>query len=350
MNNVAKIAAPTLLLGAIVLMTACSGSKPAEEEGAPQPVKEASDKATGAKDDDHAGEEAGHGEEGDDHAGEEGGGHEEEAESTTIKREEADKSGVKVAKVAEGQIRTELEVQGLLTPMEGGVAQVTARYPGVVRSLRANVGDQVRQGQALAAVHSNLSLTTYTITAPISGVVLSRQGSVGGVAAEGQPLFEIGNLSNIWVDLHVFGGDAQYLKPGVPVTVSRLYDNQTATTTIELVLPSASTASQSVIARASLPNQDGLWRPGTAVKASIATATREAGLVIPQSALQSMDGKDVVFVRQGDTYTAHPVKLGERDSIQVAVTEGLAAGDEIVVEQSYLIKADIEKSGATHAH
>ncbi len=44
MNNVAKIAAPTLLLGAIVLMTACSGSKPAEEEGAPQPVKEASDK------------------------------------------------------------------------------------------------------------------------------------------------------------------------------------------------------------------------------------------------------------------------------------------------------------------
>lgn len=348
MNNVAKIAAPTLLLGAIVLMTACGGSKPAEEEGAPQPAKEASSEAAGAKGDKQEGEEAGHGEEGDDHAGEEAGG--EEAESATITREEADKSGVKVAKVAEGQIRTELEVQGILTPMEGGVAQVTARYPGVVRSLRANVGDQVRQGQALAVVHSNLSLTTYTITAPISGVVLSRQGSVGGVAAEGQPLFEIGNLSNIWVDLHVFGGDAQYLKPGVPVTVSRMYDEQTASTTIERVLPSASTASQSVIARASLPNQDGLWRPGTAVKARITTATREAGLVIPQSAVQSMDGKDVVFVRKGDVYTAHPVTLAERDSIQVAVTEGLQAGDEIVVEQSYLVKADIEKSGATHAH
>ena len=198
--------------------------------------------------------------------------------------------------------------------------------------------------------YSNLSLTSYTITAPISGVVLSRQGSVGGVAAEGQPLFEIGNLSKVWVDLHVFGADAQYLRPGVAVTVSRLYDNVSATTTIERVLPSTSTASQSLVARAALPNEDGFWRPGTAVKAQITMSTSDAGVVIPQSAIQSMDGKDVVFVRDGDTYTARPVKLGDRDSTQVAVLEGVKAGEDIVVTQSYLVKADIEKSGATHAH
>ena len=178
MKNVAKIAAPTLLLGAVLMLAACGGSKDAAEEKT-APAKEAS-----AEGDDHGAEgEAGH-EEGEAGHGEEAGGHAEEgAEKTTIPQEEADKSGVKVAKVSEGAIKNELEVQGVLTPMEGGVAQVTARYPGVVRALRANVGDTVRQGQALAVVHSNLSLTTYTITAPISGVVLSRQGSVGGVAA-----------------------------------------------------------------------------------------------------------------------------------------------------------------------
>ncbi|KAF1693172.1 efflux transporter periplasmic adaptor subunit [Pseudoxanthomonas jiangsuensis] len=345
MKNVAKIAAPTLLLGAVLMLAACGGSKDATEEKT-APAKEAS-----AEGDDHGAEgEAGH-EEGEAGHGEEAGGHEEEgAEKTTIPQEEADKSGVKVAKVSEGAIKNELEAQGVLTPMEGGVAQVTARYPGVVRTLRANVGDTVRQGQALAVVHSNLSLTTYTITAPISGVVLSRQGSVGGVAAEGQPLFEIGDLSKVWVDLHVFGADAQYLRPGVAVTVSRLYDNVSATTTIERVLPSTSTASQSLVARAALPNEDGFWRPGTAVKAQITMSTSDAGVVIPQSAIQSMDGKDVVFVRDGDTYTARPVKLGDRDSTQVAVLEGVKAGEDIVVTQSYLVKADIEKSGATHAH
>lgn len=64
----------------------------------------------------------------------------------------------------------------------------------------------------------------------------------------------------MWVDLHVFGADAQYLRPGVAVTVSRLYDNVSATTTIERVLPSTSTASQSLVARAALPNEDGFWR------------------------------------------------------------------------------------------
>ena len=160
----------------------------------------------------------------------------------------------------------------------------------------------------------------------------------------------IGDLSKVWVDLHVFGADAQYLRPGVAVTVSRLYDNVSATTTIERVLPSTSTASQSLVARAALPNEDGFWRPGTAVKAQITMSTSDAGVVIPQSAIQSMDGKDVVFVRDGDTYTARPVKLGDRDSTQVAVLEGVKAGEDIVVTQSYLVKADIEKSGATHAH
>jgi cobalt-zinc-cadmium efflux system membrane fusion protein len=262
----------------------------------------------------------------------------------------ATESGIRVAPAGPGVIADEHEVQGLLTPMEGRVANVMARFPGPVRSLRANVGDSVRAGQALASVESNLSLTTYTVSAPISGMVLARNASVGSVASEGSPLFEIADLSSLWVDLHIFGSDAQHIRPGVPVKVTRMSDGAVVETVLERVLPGTATASQSTVARATIANADGLWRPGSAVKARITVERQPAALVVPISALQNFRDWEVVFIRVGDTYEVRPVELGKRDAQQVEVLSGLKAGDAVVTEQSYLIKADIEKSGASHDH
>jgi len=269
---------------------------------------------------------------------------------TQIAAKVARDAGIRVAPAAPGVIADEHEVQGLLTPVEGRIAKVAARFPGPVRRLTANVGDTVRAGQTLATVESNLSLTTYTVTAPIPGVVLARNAAVGSVASEGTPLFEVADLSSLWVDLHIFGADAQHIRPGVPVTITRLSDGATAQTTLERVLPGTATASQSTVARASIANTDGLWRPGSAVKARITVEQQPAQLVVPLAALQTFRDWDVVFVRVGDTYEVRPVELGKRDAQRVEVLSGLKAGDQVVVEQSYLVKADIEKSGASHDH
>ncbi len=269
---------------------------------------------------------------------------------TEIAAKIATESGIRIAPASAGVIADEHEVQGLLTPVEGRMANVMARFPGPIRSLRANAGDQVRAGQALATVESNLSLTTYTVNAPISGVVLARNASVGSVASEGSPLFEIADLSSLWVDLHIFGADAQHIRPGVPVKVTRMSDGATIETTLERVLPGTATASQSTVARATIANEDGLWRPGSAVKARITVEQQPAALVVPLSALQTFRDWEVVFIRVGDTYEVRPVELGKRDAMQVEILSGLKAGDAVVTEQSYLIKADIEKSGASHDH
>ena len=269
---------------------------------------------------------------------------------TEIAAKTAADSGIRVTPAGPGVIADEHEVQGLLTPAEGRVANVMARFPGPVRMLRANVGDSVRAGQALATIESNLSLTTYTVGAPISGVVLARNASVGSVAGEGSPLFEIGDLSSLWVDLHIFGADAQHIRPGVPVKVTRMSDGATIETVLERVLPGTATASQSTVARATIANADGLWRPGSAVKARITVEQQPAALVVPLSALQNFRDWEVVFVRVGETYEVRPVELGQRDASQMEVLSGLKIGDAVVVEQSYLIKADIEKSGASHDH
>ncbi|KAB8185684.1 efflux RND transporter periplasmic adaptor subunit [Lysobacter maris] len=308
-----------------VLLGACGGAKPAGEPGH----------------EDESQAEAG---------GQEEEGHEEAMDRTTIAAKVAQDAGIRVAPAAAGVIADEHEVQGLLTPVEGRVAKVMARFPGPIRTLRANVGDRVRAGQPLATIESNLSLTTYTVPAPISGVVLARNASIGTVAGEGAALYEIADLSELWVDLHIFGADAQHITAGVPVLVTRMSDGVTAETTLERVLPGTATASQSTVARATIRNLDGLWRPGSAVKARVTVDHQPVNLVVPLGALQTAGEDDVVYVRRGDTYVTRPVRGGRRDAQRVEIVSGLKAGEQVVVEQSFLVKADIEKSTAEHEH
>jgi cobalt-zinc-cadmium efflux system membrane fusion protein len=269
---------------------------------------------------------------------------------TTIDAQIATDAGIRVAPAAPGTIADEHVVQGLLTTVEGKVASVTARFPGPIRQLAANVGDSVRAGQVLATVESNLSLTTYDVASPISGVVLARNAALGNMASEATALYEIADLSSLWVDLHIFGADAGHIRAGGPVEVRRLSDGATANTRLERVLPGTATASQSTVARATIANRDGLWRPGSAVTARITVDRARVSLVVPVSALQSFRDWTVVFIRVGDTYEVRPVELGKRDATQAQVLAGLNPGDQVVVEQSYLVKADIEKSGASHDH
>src|SRR3546814_15647767 len=82
---------------------------------------------------------------------------------TAITAATAEKSGIKVQPAQPGVIADEHEVQGLLTPIEGRVAEATARFPGPTRSLKANVGDQGRAGQTLATLERHLSMSNNNI-------------------------------------------------------------------------------------------------------------------------------------------------------------------------------------------
>jgi membrane fusion protein, heavy metal efflux system len=279
--------------------------------------------------------------------------HHEEGEAghdvVTIDEKTAAELGLRTAAVGPGVVRDAHEVQGLLTPIEGKHARVRARYPGPIQSVRAGVGDVVKAGQTLAIVESNVSLTAYAVTAPFAGTVLDVSAGPGDLAGD-EPLFELADLSSLWVDLHLFGGDAQHITRGLAVEITRLSDGAQATTKLDRVLPGTATASQSTVARATIQNSDGQWRPGSAVRARVTVSQREAPLVVPVSALQTFEGETVVFIREGENYSPRPVKTGQRDATTAEVLGGLAGGEEIVVEQSYLIKADLEKESAAHEH
>jgi cobalt-zinc-cadmium efflux system membrane fusion protein len=257
-------------------------------------------------------------------------------------------AGMSTAQAGPVVIHQSLALAGRVAVNADRRAVVRGRFPGPVKAVRVNAGDSVRAGETLAIVENSETLGTYSVVAPIDGVVLARRTSVGDVAGS-QILFEIADLSLLWVELNAFGSDAERVRPGMAVRVTSA-GGASATTTLDRILPVADPSSQTVVARVLLPNPDGRWRPGMAVSAEVTVGSREVPLGVKLPALQRFRDFTVVFAQVGDTYEVRMLELGERDHEHVEVLGGLAAGTEYVVEQSFLVKADIEKSGASHDH
>lgn len=257
-------------------------------------------------------------------------------------------AGMKVAAAGEGLLHQRLSLYGSIQPNPEGMREVTARFPGPVRSVSAKVGDTVRKGQTLATIESNESLQVYAVTAPIAGTLTARNSNPGESAGS-ETLFEIADFSSVRAELNVFPRDRGQLKLGQTVQITAADGAAKGEGTISFVAPVGS-ANQALSARVVLDNSTGQWTPGQFVNAQVTVGSSTAALVVPMTALQTFRDWDVVFVNEGEKYQALPVELGRKDGKNVEVLSGLKPGAAIVVENSYLVKADIEKSGASHDH
>ena len=267
---------------------------------------------------------------------------------TTIPKQAAADAGVKVETAGPATIRDTVAVMGAIALDANRRAEIRARFPGIVREVRTQQGQRVRRGQTLVVVEGNESMRSYPVTAPFDGVVLSRNTNVGDVAGD-NALLEIADLSTVWVELHAIGRDAARLAPGQPVRIKSATGDLQGEARISTLLPLA-TRGQSVVARATVANAEGAWRPGMAVSAEVAVAERQVPLAVRESGLQRFRDFTVVFAQVGETYEVRMLELGSRDGEYVEVLGGLKPGTRYVAEQSFLIKADIEKSGASHDH
>ncbi|MDA5192418.1 efflux RND transporter periplasmic adaptor subunit [Govanella unica] len=275
--------------------------------------------------------------------------HVEAKTETTILAAMAAESGVVVEAVGPADLVTSVDLLGRVDFVPSARADVRAHYAGPVKKLTKTVGDKVRAGEILAFVESSQSLQTYVVTAPMTGVVLERRTNVGDVAGEGA-LYVIGDLRRVQAQLHVFPGDLGHIRDGQPVTVRSLDGHMSSESHIASFLPMAEAATQTLVARVGLPNEDGRWLPGMAVQAAVVVAKTEVPLAVRRTALQYFRGGDVVFVREGDVYKAQKLTLGRQSRDWVEVLSGLTAGQDYVIRNSFLIKADIEKAGAGHDH
>ena len=273
---------------------------------------------------------------------------------TRISDAAATEAGVATEKAGEAIIRDTIRMTGRIILNRDTTAQVRARFPGIVRKVHVTLGEKVKKGQLLATVESNDSLRDYSVISPMDGTVLTRNTNTGDVASDG-PLFTIADLSQVWAEFHVFPQDLSRVKEEQPVRMHALqqHDKKTETLTeapITMLLPTADALSQTVAAIVPLANPDNLWRPGMAVEGDVLVAEKTAPLAVRKSALQRFRDFTVVFAKYGETYEVRMLELGQQDDEWAEVLEGLKPGTEYVTQNSFLIKADIEKSGASHDH
>lgn len=257
-----------------------------------------------------------------------------------------------IAQVAgPGVLNRSVLLYGKTSPDPQQVSHVVARYPGLIRTIGPSLGDTVSKDEVIATIEANSSLQVYEIKAPIDGIVVEKHANPGEISGAAS-LLTIANYDNLWVDLTVFPGDAAEIKPDLPVTIQM--DSLLAESTIRYLNPGEGN-SPTVTARVPLPNADLRWTPGLLVEGLVQVEEIPVPLLIDNKALQTFRDWQVVFIKINinaltDSYEIRPLTLGRTDGVLTEVLEGLNVGDRYVVENSYLIKADLEKDGATHDH
>lgn len=273
----------------------------------------------------------------------------EQSDSTTISDAAAKTSGIALSEAGSAKVDNYITLIGHIALNQNKTAAVRARFPGIVRNVNKTQGERVKAGETLASVESNESLQVYAVKAPIDGIILARNTNIGDVAGDAA-LFTIADIDELWAELHIFPQDISKVKEGQDIILSSAECEDTQSTKIMSTLPIIESSTQTLLARAAIKNIDGHWAPGMSVRGDVITGTREAAVAVKTSALQRMEGQQVVFVKEGNRYLARPIKIGITNKDWTEITDGLKAGEQYVSEGSFTVKADIGKSGAAHEH
>lgn len=269
---------------------------------------------------------------------------------TTISEEAAQAGGVKTERAGSAIVGELLDLSGRVEVTPEGQGEVRAWYPGRIMAMAGSLGQQVRRGQLLARVESSNSLQTYSIPAPISGVIVKKNANVGDVAYD-QALYVIADPTKLHAEFFVYPRDAERIRAGQRVELRSLSGDGRATSRIETVLPTADLASQTLIAHVEIPpSLAGSFRPGMGVEGSVQVAAKSVPLAVRTKALQRFRDFTVVFAKVGNTYEVRMLELGAQTPEWTEVLGGLEPGTEYVTDSAFLIRADIEKSGVSHDH
>lgn len=269
---------------------------------------------------------------------------------TTIAAQAAKAGGVTLEKAGSVSIAELVQMAGRVEITPEGKAEIRARLPGVIVALHGELGQPVSKGQVLARVESQHSLQTYSIMSPISGIIIQKNANVGGVTGEA-PLLVVADPRQLHAEFFVYPRDAERVRVGQKVAVRSLSGQTRLNAEVEAIVPTADLASQTLLAHVHLPASAAEnLRAGMGVEGDFEIARKPVGLAVRTRAIQRFRDFEVVFARVKDTYEVRMLEIGQRTPEWTEVLGGLEPGTEYVVDGAFLIRADIEKSGASHDH
>ncbi len=184
------------------------------------------------------------------------------------------------------------------------------------------------------------------IKSPASGTVMERLANNGSVVSAGDPVIIVSDLSTLWLIAAVNEEDLSRIFPGQSVSVSvRAYPDRTFMGKVHQLGERMDPQTRTLQIRVSVANTKGLLKPDMFVTAEFAPQQTEESIYLPESAIQQIDGKAMVFIRSADgKYEPHPVEVGKRADQKVEILSGIDLGTSVVVQGAFLLKSHLLKS------
>ncbi len=309
-----------------------------------------------------------------------------------IAPERVQRIGMRTAVVARERLAPSLRTVGIVTADEGSIAVVSSRLNGwVEKVLVSQSGQRVRKGEVLARVFSpevnalqaayitavkwsagqggastpetesrtrmraagfvdedldeiaraGTPLRTIPIRSPVDGYVGKKGAVVGLYVTPGLELFEIADLSTVWVLADVYEAEMDRVRVGQKGTLELpAFPGQVFAGRVQFVYPAVSTGSRTLKARLAFRNRGLRLRPGMFANVTLELEGIE-GLVVPSEAVVDSGEVQYVFVsRDGGRFEPRRVRLGSRSDARVQVLEGVAEGERVVTTANFLIDSE----------
>jgi RND family efflux transporter MFP subunit len=226
-----------------------------------------------------------------------------------------------------------------------------ARLEAAVEAARSRLvllGVPAAQVEALSTDHK--VTTDAEITAPAAGVVIERAANPGLNIDPATPLFSIVDLATVWIIGDVYERDFASVNVGTPVTITTsAYPGLAIEGQASYIDPQLQEATRTAKLRIEVPNPGGQLRLGMYVEISVEHPSSEAAVLVPRSAIQTVGNTRVVYVaatHQPGHYIERPVEIAETSGDQVRIVSGIAAGELVVTEGAFFLRAERARAPA----
>src|SRR5260370_40003659 len=166
---------------------------------------------------------------------------------------------------------------------------------------------------------------------------------MGEDGAEEKAGWVIADLSTVWVDFSVHRRDLTRVHGGDQFLIDPADGGPTIEAKVSYLSPVGSSDTQSALARAVVPNSGQRLRPALFIPGRLTLSAKPVAVAVKSSALQTVENRTVVFVRNGEKFEARDVEVGDRDSEHVEILFGILEGDIYSAKNSFIVKAELGK-------
>ena len=254
---------------------------------------------------------------------------------------------IKTEPVALGSIETTLKAAGRVTENLNKTAKIASTLEGRLVKLNFDLNDTVKIGDVLGLVQTpELLGRPLELKAPIDGVIIDRKAVPGELVNKEKEIYVISDPADLWVIAEVKERDIGAVKLGQDASFSVLaYPSETFRGKVVRTGNQVEAKSRTLEVRIEVDNSDRRLKSGMFADVEIVTTTLRDVIVIPDSAVQTHEDQQIVFVAlDGNRFEKRRVKLGLEQHGRAQVLEGVAVGEKIVTEGSFILKSEMLKS------